>query len=59
MCDDDLPEIECTACGWQGAGSELQCSEEDFASDKPTSDINFDRCPNCGGTDFEDYEDDD
>jgi len=44
--------IECLECGWQGSPSELICSKEDGKSDKPTSEIKFNICPNCETVDY-------
>ena len=52
-------ELECMECGWMGLYQELHCSEEDSKSDKPTEQIKFNLCPDCGGTEFEELEDDD
>lgn len=52
----DIPEIECTECGWQGYTSELLCHEED--SEKSVAASRFNVCPDCEAIDtFEDYED--
>ena len=54
--DYDMPEIECTECGWQGYVSELHCNLEDEI--KPVAESRFDTCPECGGVNtWEDYED--
>jgi DNA-directed RNA polymerase subunit RPC12/RpoP len=46
--DENEEGVECLYCGWIGRWEELVCSEEDYHSDKPNSEIEFDRCPNCG-----------
>lgn len=51
-------DIECVKCGWSGGTDECVCSKEDEKSDKPTTQIKFNRCPRCGGDDFEDLDDD-
>ena len=43
--DNDIPEVECQNCGWQGDTLEL------LVSDKIAS------CPECGSIDVYDYED--
>ncbi len=52
---DNLPEIECNSCGWQGDTSELHCSDDDW--NKPVDQIPFNLCPDCGSSDIDDYED--
>lgn len=50
-------EIECIECGWSGRREELLCSDEDFESDKDSSQIKFNICPDCGEVDcFEDID---
>lgn len=52
----EIPEIECTECGWQGNVSERICHPDDH--DKPVGESRFNVCPDCGAIDkFEDYED--
>lgn len=53
----DEPEIECPSCGWIGSPEECVCSEEEDKSEKPTSEIAFNRCPQCKvAGQFEDFE---
>lgn len=51
-------KIECEKCGWQGDASELVCSDEDDKSNKPVSEIKFNRCPDCYSMDIVDFEED-
>lgn len=46
---DDYCNSECEDCGWQGSYMELVCSDDDDKSDKPVSEIEFNRCPDCDG----------
>lgn len=47
-------DIECLSCGWMCDPGECVCSKEDHESDKPTDDIQFNVCPQCGAVgDFE------
>jgi len=53
---DEIPEIECEECGWQGYRSELLCNPED--ENKSVEEARFNVCPNCHAIDsFIDYED--
>ena len=52
----DMPEIECTECMWQGNALMLLCHPEDI--DKAVDESRFSVCPDCGAVDsYEDYED--
>ncbi|MCK4655664.1 MAG: hypothetical protein KAT85_01495 [candidate division Zixibacteria bacterium] len=52
----EIPEIECSECGWQGDVSELICHPDD--NDKPVDESRFNVCPDCGAIDkSENYED--
>lgn len=52
----EIPEIECSECGWQGYMSELLCHPDDTY--KPVDESRFNVCPGCRAIDkFEDYED--
>jgi len=50
--------LVCVNCGWEGDYTELVCSDEDAESTKSVSEIRFDRCPDCGQTDFDEEDDD-
>ena len=52
-----MPEVECDDCGWQGSASELNCSEEDYKSDKKIGEIQFNLCPSCGSNNITEIED--
>ena len=41
-------DIECLSCGWMGNPRECVCSKEDYESDKPRDEIQFNLCPHCG-----------
>lgn len=49
--------IECcnSECGWRGDPTELVTAEP---LDAPVASLKFDRCPYCGGTEFDDLDDD-
>jgi len=49
MTTDRYPEIECRECGWQGDSTELVDVEGETGS--------FRYCPDCNGTEIDDYED--
>lgn len=51
-----MDDIECTnpKCGWYGGVDELVCSDEDAS--KSVAESKFNRCPRCGGEDFEDLD---
>ena len=52
----DVPEIECTKCGWQGLVEELWCHPDDIG--KPVEETTFNMCPECEAIDScIDYED--
>jgi len=54
-CDDcEWPTIMCDDCEWEGWTADLHCSDEDEKSNKPTSEIAFNRCPDCGSLDIVD-----
>lgn len=48
-----MEELICNDCEWTGDSTMLECTEEDFKSDK--EDVLFNRCPDCGGEDLEDF----
>ena len=54
MSDDDMPEIECVVCGWQGDTSMLISIDP---PDTPLEACTFDRCPDCDSNNIDDYED--
>ena len=57
MTDPDMvQEVRCQDCSWEGAINELVCSDEDFKSDKPSRECNFNRCPRCNSLNIEDLE---
>ena len=45
----DLPEIECTECGWQGDAMMLICHPDDL--DKPPDESRYVVCPECDAID--------
>ncbi len=52
----DIPEIECTKCGWQGYTLDLLCHPDD--DDKPVDESRFNVCPECDAIEScVDYED--
>jgi len=57
MGDEDF-EVQCEGCGWAGYVTELSCSQADYDSIKPSSEIKWDRCPECDSTDIVDFEPD-
>lgn len=49
-------QLECGECGWIGESDELVCSKADEVSELPVNKIQFNCCPKCGGTDFDDLD---
>ncbi len=52
----DIPEIECTTCGWQGYTLDLVCHPDD--DERVVKESRFNVCPDCQSIDScVDYED--
>lgn len=49
-------DVECQDCGWSVPAGALSCSDEVSLRNKPISETVFNRCPDCGSQEIEDFE---